>query len=204
MLNAGSTSKPYEPYGYKIPISINNNIYSFYINEPIRKLGEYVDNVSFNGTVTKIVKKLVLTGQESWNIHSTIASWFYVDELFIPVLPTDTKSNIDMICSHYTIVPYYKANADTLVSGESTFGHPGGGSINRFIIKDTNYTTVADFQTYLQQQYDAGTPVTVWYVLTNTVTETFTAPIIPTINGNNIINIDTTLKPTKLEIEYVR
>ena len=48
MLNAGSTALPYEPYGYEVPVTINNVTTNFYLPEPLKMVGndaEYVDFV---------------------------------------------------------------------------------------------------------------------------------------------------------------
>ena len=52
MLNAGSTALPYEPYGYKIPISSANTTTPVYLGEV---------------ETTRRIKKLVLDGTENWN-----------------------------------------------------------------------------------------------------------------------------------------
>lgn len=46
MLNAGSTALPYEPYGYKVPVTINDVTTNLYLPEPIKMVGdeaEYID-----------------------------------------------------------------------------------------------------------------------------------------------------------------
>lgn len=58
MLNSGSTAKPYEPYGYKIPILINSTTYTLYIGDnPLRKSldGTAYDTLDSDGTLTQRV-----------------------------------------------------------------------------------------------------------------------------------------------------
>lgn len=58
MLNFGSTAKTYEPYGYKIPISINNVVTDIYIGDnPLRKSldGTAYDTLAADGTLTRRV-----------------------------------------------------------------------------------------------------------------------------------------------------
>lgn len=46
MLNTGSTALPYEPYGYKVPVTINDVTTNLYLPEPIKMVGdeaEYID-----------------------------------------------------------------------------------------------------------------------------------------------------------------
>ena len=45
-IEEGTTVTEYEPYGYKIPIKINNEKeYKVYITEPLRQYGDYIDYV---------------------------------------------------------------------------------------------------------------------------------------------------------------
>lgn len=58
MFNTGSTALPYEPYGYKIPISINNVVTDIYIGDnPLRKSldGTAYDTLAADGTLTRRV-----------------------------------------------------------------------------------------------------------------------------------------------------
>ena len=50
MLNRGSTPIPYEPYGYKIPVTCNNETSILYLNEPL----ESGDSISFSDTGVEI------------------------------------------------------------------------------------------------------------------------------------------------------
>ena len=57
-LNEGSTALPFEPHGYKIPISFGQNTYNIYISEPLRKSldgSNVYDELSSNGTLTRRV-----------------------------------------------------------------------------------------------------------------------------------------------------
>lgn len=58
MVNQGSTPLPYEPYGYKIPISLGNYAYPIYISEPLRKSldgSNVYDTIESNGVLTRRV-----------------------------------------------------------------------------------------------------------------------------------------------------
>ena len=58
MLNTGSTVLTYEPFGYKIPISLSQNTYNIYITEPLRKSldgSNVYDTIESNGTLTRRV-----------------------------------------------------------------------------------------------------------------------------------------------------
>lgn len=58
MLNSGDTAFPYEPFGYKIPISCGGETTPIYIAEPLRKAldgTDSVDIISSAGTITREV-----------------------------------------------------------------------------------------------------------------------------------------------------
>ena len=47
MLNEGSTALPYEPYGYKIPVVVNEQTTNIYLDEPLAKSGENADYIEY-------------------------------------------------------------------------------------------------------------------------------------------------------------
>lgn len=62
-LEEGDTATEYEPYGYKIPIKVNENITNIYLDEPLRKIGNYADYIDFvNKKVVRNVKVVDDTG----------------------------------------------------------------------------------------------------------------------------------------------
>ena len=58
MINTGSTVLPYEPYGYKIPITLAGQTQTVYLSEPLRKAldgSDAVDILRSDGTLTREV-----------------------------------------------------------------------------------------------------------------------------------------------------
>ena len=51
---------------YAVPITIAGQTQTVYLSEPLRKIGDYSDTVSSDGTATRRIKKKVLTGSELW------------------------------------------------------------------------------------------------------------------------------------------
>ena len=166
--------------------------------------GQYKLPILSGGTTTPVylgevqsyraIKKLVFDGTENWQLYTTTSQRFFyfaISDLGI--------ANKAAICSH--------TNTATIAQQ------------NRLRIYDNNnmWADENDFKTYLQQQYAAGTPVCVWYVLATPQTTTLNEPLrkigdytdsisnvasIPTNNGSNTLDIDTTLKPSNVYIEY--
>jgi hypothetical protein len=87
--------------------------------------------------------------------------------------------------------------------------------------ENVSTTSLNDFKTYLQQQYTAGTPVTIWYVLAEPETAVVNEPLhkistyadtismaqagveISTTKGFNTITTGTTVLPSNIEVKGV-
>ena len=190
MLSEGSTAKPYEPYGYKIPISS----------------GGVTTNIYLGSTqTTRQIKKLVLKGQENYEYYSVTQGSLF--RLINYDIIKDTQIYGYVICSHFSVVNVANRTNNTLSGSQRA----SGTAMNFDFIKN-DYTTADDFKAYLAQQYAAGTPVTVWYVLATPETAAVNEPLmkigsytdtlsnaasIPTTEGANSITVDTTVQPSE-------
>ena len=193
MLNTGSTALPYAPYGYKCPISCAGQTTPIYLPEPLRKIGDYADSVSSDGTVTRRVKKYEFTGEENIIADRSYSRFRFrlIDSFSLGIRKTP------IICSHYQSIADGRPIAD--VPDNSIYSDSDSQS-GYWYIKTTDYSAADDFKAFLATQYANGTPVTVWYVLANPVTETVTAPTITTAKGANTLTVDTTLQPSGVSI----
>lgn len=200
MLNAGSTALDYEPYGYKLEISCGGQTYNAYIKEQLRKIGDYSDVLNSDGTVTRKIYKHIINGTE--NVFNSLwGAWEWSFPSGFTVIPDaiTTPKVITVICSHYAA----KGNC---ASGEGLPASYGDNIVcfrdymSTLLIKDTRFSTREDFAEYLQQQYSSGTPVTIWYVLSQPKTEQFDAPQIQTVKGANTFAVETTLPPSEVSI----
>lgn len=196
MLNTGSTPLQYEKYGYKIPISSANTTTPVYLGEV---------------ETTRKVKKLVLTGEENITQHSVQND---IVGVRIPT-PSSVLGASIVICSHYEGVlwPVYNGyrRYGIVASNPSS-----GNAIVYMSAPDSEHNTLSTFVQWIKDQYAAGTPVTVWYVLATEETAVVNEPLmkigdyadevsgitIPTIAGANTIDIDTTLKPSEVTATY--
>ena len=200
MLNAGSTALPFEPFGWKIPISCAGQTVPVYLGQ--------------TQTVRK-VKKLVLTGEENYTLQS-INSYGIANFYFY--LGTNKQT---VICTHFK-------KQTTIISQTTDEGYliaPSGQSSQNITfymrIDSATASTAAELKSYLAAQYAAGTPVTVWYVLATPETGIVNEPLckigdyadelkitdevtIPTIKGQNTLTVDTDLQPSEMTITYTR
>ena len=196
MLNTGSTALPYEPYGYKIPISCAEQTTPVYLGE--------VQTV-------RRVRKLVLTGSETIAGSAVTGGWVVT---IYPSTSTavNTADSITVFCSHY------KSVGNTGIANLSNGEMCVSVSRDTWLLFATGYATKEDFAQFLADEYDAGHPVCVWYVLATPQTAIVNEPLckigtyadelsstdaavtIPTAKGQNTLSIGTTLQPSEVSI----
>lgn len=148
MVNEGSTPLPYEPYGYKLPLLSGSTPVDIYLGE---------------SQTTRRIKKLVLTGEETWYTSSRLIGSMCAYNSQFPGI----KGAQAVYCSHlpYTSVSLYQYGTITTTDTD----------VNLWMFTETQ--SPAAFKAYLQQQYANGTPVTVWYVLATEETGTLNEPL---------------------------
>ena len=196
MLNTGSTHISYEPYGYKLPLTIGGTEYPIYLGQV---------------ETTRRIKKYVFTGEENGTIYSTSTSRKGIEITGIPgVIGGTSDIAILAICTHY------QPNTRTNLYRNTDNGISNAYQSNRIIFYDASYQTVEAFQQFCAQQYANGTPVTVWYVLETPETavvneplmkiggyaDTVTATNIPTTGTPENFDVGTTLKPSEVQLTY--
>ena len=194
--NRGSTALPYEPHGYKIPISSANTTTPVYLGQ--------VES-------TRQIKKLVLTGEESITRSGAISNCYYIsvsDYLY-------ARATKIAICTHYEVQANVNGAAEMIDKRLSFYANQGTIS-HIMYIRDASFATKEDLASYLAAQYAAGTPVTVWYVLAEPTTGIVNEPLrkigdyadtvsgisIPTITGKDTFDVETTLKPSEVSLAY--
>ena len=201
MLNLGSTALPYEPYGYKLPVTTTNGTNTvttpIYVgSEPIHRIGKYADYVGYSsGKIMRRIKKLVLTGNENWILY-TLPDAVNVERFYFVLSQLAVSSSPDnLVSSHFPI----KSN-----NSDMEHMRCGGSSNNEMYIYIPRLlaTTVAGLKSYLAAKYTAGTPVTVWYVLETPTEEDPPVPFpeLTTLSGTNTLTVDTTVKPSRIDL----
>lgn len=192
MLNSGSQSLPYEPYGYKLNIKTASTTTPVYLSE---------------AETTRKIKKLVLTGQENWtkNDASNPSNYLYYQ--------TGYLANKTCVCSHLADMGTLSASKVGIFNGNNVLYLNFGSAIMN---AQPSGNTVEGLKEYLAAQYSAGTPVTVWYVLAEPTTGVVNEPIrkigdyadsviatnIPTTAGGIEFDVETTLKPSEVSLTY--
>lgn len=197
----GQLPKKFEPYGYEIPITCAGQTTPVYLGEV---------------PTMRRVKKLVLDGTENWE-NNFGQSLFDVQRLLDNA---PFRVGITAYSTHFRYNPVQSGINDKLSNGE--FALQRAMTVFNIFFKNTDFTSTADFKAWLADQYAAGTPVTVWYVLTEPETSIVNEPlakigdyadeVLSTAEGapqltlktesSNTIDFDMSLKPSAMNISY--
>ena len=176
---------------YKIPISSANTTTPIYLGEV---------------ETTRKIGKLVLTGKETFYRDKEQAnSWrFFSDRL---ISGNDNLS----ICSHFVNIGTSGVNNTDNIGFSLFYTSQFGCRCPKSVAN-----TVNEFKAWLANQHAAGTPVIIWYVLAESTTGIANEPLrkigdyadtvsgitISTIVGANTIDVETTLKPSEVSVNY--
>ena len=188
----GETATSYEPYGYKIPITVSNGTETkttnIYLKEPLRKVGEYADYLDLtNKKVVRNVKEKILSSSDKLFITGRGIS--FTENVDI-IKPSSTLTLPLVMCSHY--------NKSEWTYTMPTAGTKEGVSINstaRLIgfYDSVNTTSLEKFKTFLDSN-----EVKLNYLLVTPTEESIDVPEIPSLTGNVTYTIGTSTKPSSI------
>lgn len=179
--------------------------------------GQYKISITCGGTTTPIylgevqstrkIKKLVFDGtEEGWERSATRAGCFALRGLGTGV------TEKAMYCTHAT----YVSTASQLTSNNTCYM---GSDFNLWLDLFDEQTNSDQFKEYLAQQYAAGTPITIWYVVPTPQTAVVNEPLmkignyadsisnaasIPTAKGSNTLTVGTDIQPSQMYIKYYK
>ena len=200
MFYVGNEPFDYEPYGYKIPVIVGNTTTNIYLDEPLRKIGDYADYIDFeNNKVVRNIAKKVLNGTENWGMPGAIISDYSSYRIinFIPNLPLQTPIE-ELLCTHFEAFPKSQYQQEPIQNKVTSYGNTNQIIIlvSNNIADSNNQTTTANWINWL-----SNNNITLYYSKQPSE-ETVTLPNIPTIDGNNTLNIETEITPSQVYIKY--
>lgn len=181
----------YEPFGWAEKITCAGQTVPVYLGQV---------------STVRRVKKLVLTGEETIAASSRLGGSIYLYNSQFPGI----SGGKPVLCSHlkYTSVNAYQYGSITTTNTD----------IDLWLFSD--FVTASEAKQYLREQYAAGNPVTVWYVLATPTTGIVNEPLakigdyadelhssdttvsIPTIKGSNTLTVETELQPSEMTITF--
>lgn len=151
---------------------------------------------------TRKIKKRVFTSDDTFSKGGNGSSSYFVINL-------GDSTGADLVCTHYINTPITASNTDIGASITSASQNL------RIRPEGVSDMTVDQFHAWVAAQVTAGTPLTVWYILAAESTGILNEPLrkigdnvdsvsatVPTLATAENINIDTTLKPSALQLTY--
>lgn len=196
----GQNVTEYEPYVEPMTTNI-------YLDEPLKKIGDYVDYIDFeNQKVVRRINKYEITGNESnWHdrdlIYASYGIVFRNTKLFSDTANFDVK---DAYCTNFEYggIGNKKGVFSIAQSGTDWQFNISDGQLG--ISKDEDASVrLQKWLEWLQGNYNNGTPVTVFYVLQDEKSNNIELPNISTIKGTTIIEVDTVITPSNMEVTYL-
>lgn len=185
------TMPEYTPYNHNGTATVEN----------LLSIGEYTDEHEvISGQVTRKIGIRVLKGTESW-VSNT--SNIYTFGLSGALRPTVSPSRFAIPCTHFVGTDAANASMPDNSIKQGTFtSFPNDGGIG---VKMTSVGNVSGFKQWLADQYAAGTPVVIAYVLKNSTTERVTGQHLNTVKGDNTVEItQASIGGLELEAEYTK
>ena len=129
---------------------------------PLNGIDTYKDTLNLaTGACSRKIRKIVFDGNENWSKRQDVDNSYNVN--YGTGYGAIYRNGY---CSHAT----NRDSTASLVSGECYFGSSG------FSIRYDDILTLEDFKTWVAAQNTNGTPLTIWYVLTDATSETITVP----------------------------
>ena len=184
------TDETDENYGkYKIPVNIINDVgeistTDIYLNEPLRKIGDYADYIDFlNQKVVRKIYGKTLNSSLKWSDK-------YYPSILISLSDVEVAdvSNLKIVLSKYATNPYI----NILNIYGTTLGFDKCDEY-------WNFENVDELKEWLDEHAD----MVAYYPLATPVEETIELPNIPTHKGTTILSVDTTIQPSNAEVIYM-
>lgn len=165
--------------------------------------GDTTTNIDLSAvTTTRKIKKRVFTSDDTFSKGGSGSSAYFVINL-------GDSAGAECVCTHYINTPITASNTDIGTSITSASQNL------RIRPEGVSDMTVDQFHTWVAAQVTAGTPLTVWYILAAESTGILNEPLrkigdnadtvsatVPTLATAESITVDTTLKPSELQLTY--
>ena len=163
-LEHGTTATEYEPY-------VEPKTTNIYLDEPLRKVGEYADYIDFNNKkVVRNVGKFVFNGKEAW-VKQNNGAYILNQLQYRP---------LSAMCDKFIFEESTKSWTEN-----GKFGWNTGGII---------WFMTDDFSSVSKNN------ITVYYQLQNPTEKSITLPSIQTLDGVSTLSINTGVQPSNVKL----
>lgn len=175
----GTVATEYEPY-------IEPTITNIFLDEPLRKIGDYADYIEYdNKKLVKQIKKVIINSLPLNTMSNEGEYYRYetneiTDKLFTNTYSANVLSNVLQTTT-------YKQKENNSIAERSNY--------NFIRILSSDYST-------LEELINAIGNEEVYYVLNTPQEKIITLPELITIKGNTVISTETTTSPSDMEVVY--
>jgi len=192
-----------------------------YLNEPLRKIGDYADVIDFRGkkVVRNTLKRIydgVSDANNPLNMVDNETYWKVVDDLgdlgdfwrctlydSLPVIPKNVYADFTQIpkCLQLPVKTgkFIDASSPATVDKELIWYSSDGRNVNLFLSKDRFDGTVTGLCAYLK-----ANPITVYCAIYEPYEEPITCEL-PTLPAKtSIVEVDTSLLPSNIKGKYIK
>lgn len=188
-LEEGTSATTYEPYVEPVTTNI-------YLDEPLRKIGNYADYIDFeNKKVVRQIKEVVLDGVTT-NKKIEQLNLYPSKNLYYAIITgiNGVNGSADVLLNtHFTpAIGVVKGNC--YITSNDKF--------HVMVHTNQELNSIALWNAWLQEQYNNGTPVIFDYALAEEIPEDIVLPSILLNKGTNIIEVDTSILPSNMEVKY--
>lgn len=186
------TDETSEYYGkYDVPITVNDETKHIYLDEPLRKIGDYADYIDFkNQKVIRNVGVKAYDGSENWKNYPNNQGFSIIEDSM------KSQNLGDGLCNYFKTVKKF-ALAGIIYGANSKamyFIH---------LYASDSSLTVDEWKAKLSTWNTNGNPLTVYYILATSAEEDITIPNL-TIPDSEVTNIfvGTSLQPSSMDVTY--
>ena len=216
-LEEGSTATEYEPYHkYDIPIVVNDTTTHIYLNEPLRKVGDYADYIDFKHQ--KVVRNIIKHSLSVEGIYRKLNNVIRFNST--PYWDIRQKLDYNMRSTIFRYIPsswyhdtesIFHHNGVDYLYYWSVYWHRLGltyDGTNVYRTDDTKQTPLTDSEIinigkqWLNTLSDKDKEI---YMIRSKSTEkTITLPALKTFKGTNIKSVDTNIRPSNIQVQYIK
>lgn len=198
-LEKGNTMTSFKPY--------YNQTTNIYLDEPLRKIDEYSDNIDFiNGKVVRNIREIVLGSESSisaLNNNESGAAQSSSNGAFMIYFSTNGIKNLknSSVILNQFLYMYNSSIIDNISANrmQDKTACIRQGSNDRIYFRNTDWTGKTGNEV---RDLFGITNLILNYILTTPTEESITLPNIPTVEGNNTLNIETEITPSQVYIKY--
>ena len=186
-----------EYYGkYDIPITVagtRSETIHIYLDEPLRKVGEYADYIDFKGQkVVRNTAQTTFNGSERWVKTGDVSSGVYQGFAVSNTIIGAPSGDFECLSDKFPYSSTTKKNIVKLINSAYSLR----------IIIGSEY--VPDLETATFKNWLSENNVKLTYPIATPTEENISLPALKTFKGTSIISVDTSVQPSNIKAKYVK